>query len=307
MANQLTVFQDSLTKQLARQFSRHRADKDLEWAAEKQYALALLRKNPALQSCSPESFATAMLDVAFTGLSLSPTLGLAYLIPYKGEVQFKPSYKGFEQLVHRAGTIKSIQTALVREGDSFQVQTVNNRRVIHHVEHHKPDAKTIAAYAILLYSNGGEYIEVMNSLELKAVEAQAKSVPRGGMVWDSPWRGEMERKAVLRRALKHAPQDSGGQLAQALAVADKYDPIEFEPAPAPAETAPTVLVSDQQCLETHALLTEGGLESAKADQWLTKMAEAMGYKAFSEIPADRYAEAKERLSARLAKWQEAKP
>lgn len=140
MANQIQVYEAALTKQLARQWSRHRAEDSLQWAAEKQYALNILRKNDYHRTCTPESFAAAMLDVAFTGLSLSPTLGLAYLIPYKGELTFKPSYKGFEQLVYKAGTVKSIQAVLVRHGDSFQVQTIGNRRVIHHVEHAPPSA-----------------------------------------------------------------------------------------------------------------------------------------------------------------------
>lgn len=301
MANQLTVYENSLTKQLARQWSKHKSEKELQWAAEKQYALNILRKNDYLRTCAPESFAAAMLDVAFTGLSLSPTLGLAYLIPYKGELQFKPSYKGLQQLVYKAGTVISAQAVLVREGDSFQVQTINNRRVIHHVEHAKPGAKTIAAYAILKYSNGGEHVEVMLASELAAVERQAKAVPKGGAVWDSPWRGEMEKKAVLRRALKHAPLDDGGRMERALQVADKYDAIDFEPAPPEKEEPQALLISDEQQLEAHALLTEGGLTSQQADGWLAKMAEAMGCKTFSDLPADRFTEAKDRLAARLAK------
>jgi recombinational DNA repair protein RecT len=253
-------------------------------------------------TCTPESFAMAMLDVAFTGLSLSPTLGHAYLIPYKGEIQFKPSYKGLEHLVYRAGTVVSVQAVLVRDGDSFQVQTINNRRSIHHVEHAKPGAKVIAAYAILKYANGGEYVEVMSGLELDAVERQAKSVPKGGAVWDGPWKGEMQKKAVVRRALKHAPLDNGGRMEKVLAISDKYDPVDFEPTPKPEETGPTVLVSDRQALEVHAMLTEGGLPADRADAWMVKMAEALGYTKFSEIPADRFEDAAKRLKDRLDKW-----
>lgn len=303
MAQSLVPFESTLTKQLARQWSKHKSEKDLQWAAEKQYALNILRKNDYLRTCTPESFAAAMLDVAFTGLSLSPTLGLAYLIPYKGELQFKPSYKGLQQLVYKAGTVLSAQAVLVREGDSFQVATMNNRRVIHHVEHAKPGAKTIAAYAIIKYANGGEHIEVMNGLELAAVERQAKASKGGGAVWDSPWRGEMEKKAVLRRALKHVPLDDGGRMERALQVADKYDPIEFDAAPpAEPEKAEVLLVSDEQVRKAHAMLVEGGIEKpGQADAWLTKMAEAMGYKEFIDLPADRFDEATTRLKARLEK------
>lgn len=300
MENQIQVYEAALTKQLARQWSRHRAEDSLQWAAEKQYALNILRKNDYHRTCTPESFAAAMLDVAFTGLSLSPTLGLAYLIPYDGELTFKPSYKGLEQLVYKAGTVKSIQSVLVRQGDSFQVQTVGNRRMIHHIEHAPPGAKVIAAYAILHYTNGGEYVEVMSGIELDAVERQAKAKPKGGKVWDGPWKPEMQKKAVLRRALKHAPLDDGGRMERALQVADKYDGIDFEPAPeAKPETEATLLVSDQQCLEIHAALTER--EIPNVDAWLTKMAEAMGYSKFADIPADRYEEAKTRLLDRAAK------
>jgi phage RecT family recombinase len=308
MANELTIYESTLSKQLARQWSKHKAEPDLQWAAEKQYALNILRKSEVLQKSSPESFAMAMLDVAFTGLSLSPTLGLAYLIPYWNkqtstfEVQFKPSYKGMQQLVYKAGTVVSAQAVLVRAKDSFQVQTINNRRVIHHVEHSSDRDDVIAAYVILKYANGGEHVEVMNRSELNAVEAQAKSQKGGGAVWNGPWKGEMQKKAVLRRALKHAPLDSGGRMERALEVADKYDPMAFDPIPEPKkETAPTVLVSDDQALEVHATLTDRGLTADQADTWLHKIAEAMGYGCFADLPADRFEEAKTRLIDRLNK------
>lgn len=301
MSQELTKFEGQLDRKLASRFNSGKHG-ELKWAAEKQYALAAIAKNEALQRCSPASFAMSMLDCAWSGLSLSPVTSQAYLIPYKGTMTFKPSYRGLEHLVYRAGTIKSIQTVLVRKGDQFQVQTQNNRRVISHVERAPSSADVTHAYCILHYANGGEYVEVMDAAQLAAVQRQAESSPGGGAVWKGPWKGEMQRKAVLRRALKHAPLDGAGQMAHAIAVADKYDPIEFDRTPVERE-AVEELITDEQALKAHAYLTDRGLSAEDASKWLTKLAEAMGFEDFGKLPEKHYEEAMGRLTARFDAWR----
>jgi len=301
MSYAIAQYENKLDRRLAGKFNAGKHG-DLQWAAEKQYALAQIYKNDALQRCTPESFAMSMLDCAWTGLSLNPVTSQAYLIPYKNTMTFKPSYRGLEHLVYRAGTIRSIQTVLVRKGDTFKVETKNNRRVITHIEKGDTRQEVTHAYCILHYANGGEYVEVMDIHQLNAVQAQAEKSPGGGMVWRSAWKGEMQRKAVLRRALKHAPLDGAGQMAHAIEVADKYDPIEFDRAPVERE-ATEVLISEDQHLSAHAWLTDRELPAETASVWLTKLAEAMGFAAFDEMPAKHYDEAMARLKTRFEAWR----
>lgn len=300
----LVQFDQALNRSLASRFGRSKHE-DLHWAAEKQYALALIASNEKLQKCTTESTQMALLDVAFTGLSLNPVMAHAYLIPYWNEglkineMTFRPSYRGLEHLVHRAGTIKSIQTVLVRSADKFRVETKDNRRIVTHVENSNSKHKVTAAYCILHYSNGGEYVEVMDIDDLEAVKAQAKK-KGGGAVWDGPWYGEMCRKAVLRRALKHAPLDNGGHMAHALAVHDKYHPVDFDNKPVDREQVEE-LISKEQQLAAHAFLTERDIAGAEADVWLQRLADAMGFESFDRIPVKHYEEAMGRLKARYEK------
>jgi len=300
--SRLNQFEDVLSTSLARTFAKQRRG-DLVWKAERAYALEILRKNNYLQTCDPSSLGMAMLDLAWSGLSLNPTLGLAYLIPYEGMLTLKPSYRGLEQLVYRAGTMRTIQSVLVHEGDFFRVETVNNRRVITHSEKHKPGAEVTAAYCILHYANSDvPYIEVMYRDQLDDVEQIARDQGangKGGKVWRTVFKGEMQRKTVLRRALKHAPLDDGGHIAHAQAVANKFEPVDFDKAP-PARTEPVEqLISKDQVVATHRMLTDAGMQSGTADRWMQLLAEAMGYEDFAKVPESRYQEARNRLNERV--------
>lgn len=303
MEGQLVRFTEKLDKSLISRFNGGRHDPSMKWAAEKAYALAAIEKNEALQNCSPASFQMAMLDVAWSGLSLSPVTAHGYLIPYKGTMTFRPSYRGLEHLCYRAGTIKSIQSNVVRQGDKFEVETRDNRRIITHVERGDSNRKISHAYAILHFTNGGEYVEVMDRPQLDAVEAQAKASKGGGAVWNGPWYSEMCRKAVLRRGLKHAPLDNGGNLAHAIAVNDKLDPIDFDRGTPVEREAVEELATKEQILKLHAYLTDNGITEKEADYWLNMLSDALGIDHIDNLPAKHVEEAERRLKARFAEWQ----
>jgi phage RecT family recombinase len=290
------------SKSFTGRFNHARTIKTMKWAAEKQYLLQILSKSDELKRCTQESIGIAMLDAAFSGLSLSPYLGHAYLIPYGSNCSFSPGYKGLLDLVYRAGTVKSVQAVLVHKGDKFDVWTEDGERKLKHVEQFPKGQEVVAAYCIAKYANGGSNIEVMDAPQLAAVEAQAQKI--GGMVWRGPWKGQMQRKAVIRRASAYWPRDDGGFMEHALKVMSKYDPAdpEFKPEPlleAPGE--PVVVASDDQILELHALLTDNGLDGEEADNWLMKKAEALGLGSIQALPADAVEETKESLLARIKK------
>ena len=71
------------------------------------------------------------------------------------------------------------------------------------------------------------------------------------------------------------------------------------PAPAAKREAVEQLVSKDQVLATHKMLTDAGMQSANADRWMQLLAEAMGYEDFGKIPESRYQEARARLSERV--------
>lgn len=285
-------------------FNAHRFDKDMRWRAEQQYALQIIQGNEQLQSCTPESIQLSMLEVAYTGLSLNPSRGHAYLIPYRNTCTFAPGYKGILHLLFQAGTLKSIQPGLHKMGDpEWRVWTDEKGKHLSHEEgqsHDRSSKPTLHAYVIAKLANGETHIEVMDQASLTAVEeASRKRNQKGGMVWRSAFRSQMEIKAVIRRAASYWPQDNGGLVAHAIGVMDKHDGIDFTKEPREDEPQ-ELLLSEDQRLQLHAMLVERGLEDDVATEWLRLKALAMSYDAIADVPARLFDRVREDLLARLA-------
>lgn len=227
----LVEYKDMLNnKSLISRFSANRADKHIKYASQRSFALQLIQASEQLRKCSPESIHNCMLDVAFTGLTLAPSQSLLYLIPYAGKATVSIGYRGMEQLAYRTGVVIAIQAALVCENDPvFTVGTHGEGRYIMHEEARLDRGEVTHSYCIASFKNGKQHVEVMDREQLEAVEeAATKRNARGGAVWRSRFRGEMQKKAVIRRAWKHWPQDSGGRLAEAQTIMDTVEPVIFE-------------------------------------------------------------------------------
>src|SRR5690349_753572 len=117
-------FQEALVdKRFVGQWNAARYFKTLKFAVERRYVETLLAKkdskgNPSmLLQCTPESVQVAMLDAAAAGLSLSPSLGHAYLVPYRPTATFRVGYRGLVFAALKCGTVKDVQAALVRSKD----------------------------------------------------------------------------------------------------------------------------------------------------------------------------------------------
>lgn len=295
-------------RRLISQFNGNRRDREeTRWTAEKQFALDIIRGNEALQRCDPESLRTALMDVAHAGLSLAPMRAHAYLIPYDGLASFKPGYRGLLHLVHKAETIKACQPALVYERDAFRVATRNNKREIHHEEVLIPDRGNVThAYTITTLHNGEKLIDVVDAVYLKACEAASRTKnPKGGMVWRHPvFRHEMEVKSAIRHAWKYWPHDKAGNLAHAIDVANRHEPADFEKAPdtGGGEEGEACLTKEQ-VREMHAWLTDRAVKDP--DDWLQKLAEAMGSRRIEHLPARRFEEGFNRVKDRYERWRAA--
>jgi phage RecT family recombinase len=72
--------------------------------AKKFMAAALVvAGNKNLKKCDSHSIVQALIGVAVADLSVDPNIGHAYLVPYGDNVQLQIGYKGFIQLLFRAG------------------------------------------------------------------------------------------------------------------------------------------------------------------------------------------------------------
>lgn len=300
VANQALYGSDS--KSLASRFTAGRFDKDLKWAAERQFAIQAIEKNPKLGQCTAESIAGALLDCAYSGLSLSPALAHAYLVPYGTTCTFSPGYRGLLHMGFKAGTIKSVQVNLVYKNDpTFKIWSDEHGRHLQHEENTRGNAGEVThAYCVTHLTAGGPaLIEVMTRAQLNAVRAQAERKPGGGMVWRGPFVEEMMKKAVIRRASKHWPKDNGGILQHMLEVSDRHDPVDFSPDPDEPTPEAELCMNTDQYTALYDYVLERGITAQDAPEWLRRWAQSKGYASIEDTPARLFDEAKQTLKDRL--------
>lgn len=303
----LLPFEEAMKdKRLTSQFARGRFDDNMQVAAERQFAIQMLQKTEQLQRCTPESVAVSLLDASYSGLSLSPSLAHAYLIPYGDQCSFAPGYRGLMHLAYRAGTIKSVQVNLVYSHDPvFQVWTDEHGRHIRHEESRADNRGDVThAYCIAYPTIGGPpIVEVMNGQQLRAIESAAKSRPKGGMVWRGPFRDEMCKKAVIRRASKFWPKDGGGALQHMMEVSDKYDSVDFSAvAPDDVEIEQEICMSADQVAELDGKLQDHGVPATVTGQWMQRYAERLGYAGMDFVPGRLHKQAEKELLQYADDW-----
>ncbi|MBQ3444875.1 MAG: recombinase RecT [Selenomonadaceae bacterium] len=64
--------------------------------------LTVFNSNPKLRECSPSSILSAAGIAAALKLPINPSLGFAYIVPYKGHASFQIGFKGMIQLAMRS-------------------------------------------------------------------------------------------------------------------------------------------------------------------------------------------------------------
>jgi recombination protein RecT len=99
---------------------------EMDWEKERLYALSAISKNDFLSKTDPKSMASAVLQVAMSGLSLNPTLAHGYLIPRGGKCVFQPGYQGLIYLLVGSGLVKDINARVVYENDEFELEFGDN-------------------------------------------------------------------------------------------------------------------------------------------------------------------------------------
>lgn len=79
--------------------------------------LTLANNNKLLANADPRSVLAAAATAASLDLPINPSLGKAWVVPYKGAAQFQLGYKGLIELAQRSGKMKFITMLPVYEGE----------------------------------------------------------------------------------------------------------------------------------------------------------------------------------------------
>lgn len=147
------------------------------------------------------SIMTAAMKAAVLDLPIEPSLGFAYIVPYKGQAQFQIGYKGLIQLAIRSGQVKKINSGVI-----YQSQFKAYDPLFETLEadfSQKPD-EVAGYFATLELTNGFRKLTYWTK---EQVEAHGR---RFSMTFgNGPWKTDfdaMARKTLLKQIIsKYAP------------------------------------------------------------------------------------------------------
>lgn len=170
-------------------------------------ALVAISRSPDLLVCTPQSLLAAFMQASELGLTVSGSLGEAYLVPYWNkkiqakEAIFIVGYRGMANLAIRSEHVTSIEAQVVRQGDSFSYEFGTNAYLTHRPARGN-DRPLTDAYAIATMKDGSKKFEVMQSDEVADVRSRSQCEKSGPWVTDE---AEMWKKTVVRRLCKLLP------------------------------------------------------------------------------------------------------
>lgn len=165
-------------------------------------------KRPALEVCTRDSVANALLDMVVQGLN--PQKKQGYFIVYGSQLTFQRSYFGTMAVTKRVTGAKEINANVIYDGDDVDYEMVNGK--ITNLKHKQKfgnidKENIIGAYATIVIDSNTVYHELMTMEELRQAWSQSQMWGKGnkkekeGSTHDK-FRQEMAKKTVINRACK---------------------------------------------------------------------------------------------------------
>lgn len=118
--------------------------------------------NPALQECDYGTVISSALLANALNLSLSPQLGLCYIVPFEDRknnrkvATFILGYKGYIQLAIRSGLYRKLNVLAIKDGELINYDPLNEEIEVKLIEDDEEREKTptIGYYAMFEHING---------------------------------------------------------------------------------------------------------------------------------------------------------
>lgn len=217
--------------------------------------ISVANGNNMLRNANPMTILGSAMVAATLDLSVVPTLGMAYIVPYKGQATFQLGYKGFIELAERSGQFRNIIDEVVYEG-----QLVKKNKFTGEYEFDE-DAKTsdkiIGYMARMDLINGFSKTIFWTKEEVEAHARKFSQAFRSG--YNSPWKTDFDavaRKTVLKALFsKYAPKSIAIQQA-----------IKFDQAVVKADTGIDGEDINIDAFETEYVDNEPGIVDATAEE-----------------------------------------
>jgi len=165
-------------------------------------------RKPALEVCTKDSIANSLLDMVVQGLNPSKKQG--YFIVYGQALTFQRSYFGTMAVTKQVSGARSIDAAVIYEGDEVDYEMQNGRitNLTHKQKFGNIDKEKITgAYATIVFSDDNVYHELMTIDEIRQAWSKAQFWVKGakkekeGSTHDE-FKQEMAKKTVINRACK---------------------------------------------------------------------------------------------------------
>lgn len=157
----------------------------------------------ALEHCTQESIASALLKMVTMGLSVMKKQG--NFIMYGNKLAFEQEYTGNIVLAKRFGNLKYIKANAIFDGDTFEFQvdtTTGRRKVTKHEQNLDSigSKKLKGAYAVYELNDGTIDVEIMNMQQI--IDAWNQGPMKGNSPAHKNFPDQMACKSVINRACK---------------------------------------------------------------------------------------------------------
>lgn len=168
--------------------------------------ISVANGNSQLRNANPMTILGSAMVAATLDLPVVPTLGLAYIVPYKGQAQFQLGFKGLIELAERSGQFKNIIDEVVYEGQLVKKNRFTGEYVFD--EDAKKSDKVIGYMARMDLITGFSKTIYWTKEEVEVHAKKFSQAFRSG--YNSPWKTDfdaMARKTVLKALFaKYAPK-----------------------------------------------------------------------------------------------------
>lgn len=207
--NQVAIIQKDITDDVNRSLTRlqddglilppnYNASNALKSAFFKLQEVQDKDGKPALEVCTRESVANALLDMVVQGLS--PAKTQCYFIVYGSKLKLNRSYFGTQAVLKRLSNVKDIWANVIYKGDVFEYEVDGGREklVKHETKFENRDNEILGVYAVVKSVEDEKILTIMTKKEVDASWSQSKT----SQSVHKKFPQEMAKRTVINRAAK---------------------------------------------------------------------------------------------------------
>lgn len=159
--------------------------------------------NEQLQKCEPSSIFSAAVFAAGVNLSVDPSQGQAYLVPFKNKATLQIGWRGYVQLALRTGQYKKLHAGVIRKGEIRSIDPLTGEFVIGE----KISEEIVGYVAHLELVNGFSKTIYMSKAEMEThaqtySQSYAADKKKTWSMWAKNFH-QMAIKTILKKLLKN--------------------------------------------------------------------------------------------------------